>query len=55
MGYRMAYLCRIVEREVVEVIFQREEHRVGGPKAKENQVGVVQVWWEQGRPGGLPE
>ena len=28
---------------------------MGGPKAKENQVGVVRVGWEQGRPGGLPE
>ena len=39
----------------VGVSSHREAHRVGGPKAKENQVGVVRVEWEQGKPGGLPE
>ena len=39
----------------VGVSSHREAHRVGGPKAKKNQVGVVRVEWEQGRPGGIPE
>ena len=39
----MAELCRKVAKVVVGVTFHREAHRVGGPKAKENQVEVVQV------------